>query len=439
MNCLVFCFVLACHFGLSTGEVILSLDNKDGSIYPVKEDSTLTVTCSATGLMAGDSLYISSTRFNKNINAEGKRKIVSKTDDSSGVVVSLTLTIEKISMQDLTDMDLIDFDKDSLLCKSKSSVVERDSKSTSFLPLIITDNNVPVIAVEPSVNASKYRTEMGSAVTFSCSANVTKLANQIWIKNITGEWLFKGAKEIPNAVTTSTYGNNENNTELQFSSVLSMDKITAQNGGEYKCKVQLVICTELFTKNTYSEAVDGSVNIVEISSKKIVQEAAKEDDRVEQGKSVTYTCPYNGYPKPTFTWKKDDKDIQDDDTRYVYSAKTAEAPKGEKLSIEKVEKKDRGVYMCTATFPSGKAVEYKFRLRTSEKLGALWPFLGILGEAILLVAIILGAEHFRKKQEGKGAIDADDMTSASEKDRLVGKDSVKYSGEQVKINSGEDA
>ena len=43
-----------------------------------------------------------------------------------------------------------------------------------------------------------------------------------------------------------------------------------------------------------------------VSSKKIVQEAAKEDERVEQGKSVEYTCPYNGYPKPKFTWKKDD-------------------------------------------------------------------------------------------------------------------------------------
>ena len=41
-----------------------------------------------------------------------------------------------------------------------------------------------------------------------------------------------------------------------------------------------------------------------------------------------------------------------------------------------------------------------------DPLGALWPFIGILCEAIVLAVIILGSEYFRKKkadsEDGQG-------------------------------------
>lgn len=64
------------------------------------------------------------------------------------------------------------------------------------------------------------------------------------------------------------------------------------------------------------------------------------------------------------------------------------------LNIEE----DMGVYECLGTSDAGKA-QAKITLRVRSQLAALWPFLGIVAEVIILVTIIFIYEKKRKPDE----------------------------------------
>lgn len=57
-----------------------------------------------------------------------------------------------------------------------------------------------------------------------------------------------------------------------------------------------------------------------------------------------------------------------------------------------------GLYECLGTSEVGKAQD-KIQLRVRSQLAALWPFLGIVAEVIILVAIIFIYEKKRKPDE----------------------------------------
>ena len=59
-----------------------------------------------------------------------------------------------------------------------------------------------------------------------------------------------------------------------------------------------------------------------------------------------------------------------------------------KLFIKNVGEADKGEYSCTLTNSFGNATE-SIILRVKNPLGALWPFLAIVGEVVVLCVIIL--------------------------------------------------
>ena len=65
--------------------------------------------------------------------------------------------------------------------------------------------------------------------------------------------------------------------------------------------------------------------------------------KVFEHKPLTLNCDINGFPRPKITWLKDGHEI-DKNRHHDYEFEND----GSVLSIESVEQKDRGVYVCKA-------------------------------------------------------------------------------------------
>lgn len=100
---------------------------------------------------------------------------------------------------------------------------------------------------------------------------------------------------------------------------------------------------------------------------------------------------------------------------------------GAEMHIDSVQKSHRGYYRCKLngiTFTILLRVKGKERktqtlhwlqsLRFSDKLAALWPFLGIIGTVLVLVIIILIFEKRQKTNKKSNSNDEDDHDRASD-------------------------
>jgi len=68
------------------------------------------------------------------------------------------------------------------------------------------------------------------------------------------------------------------------------------------------------------------------------------------------------------------------------------------LIIDKVKPSDRFYYVCEADNKLS-TTNNTILLRVKDKLGALWPFLGIVGEVVILCTIIFVYEKRRIKPD----------------------------------------
>lgn len=199
--------------------------------------------------------------------------------------------------------------------------------------------------------------------------------------NVTGDdkeapavrWLRNGAELVGERFSIETHGKDK---------TLTIAAATDADAGNYTCK-----------------AGDISADITAVL-KPLVKVPAHSS--VVEGDTLTITCIVFGYPVPNIMWTIGNTTYNDSADRIkLLQGKESKVPKAI-LQIEDANMADRENYTCIAetrvgnTYYNHSSTTF---LRVKDKMAALWPFIGICIEVIVLCTVILVYEKKRNKTE----------------------------------------
>lgn len=119
-----------------------------------------------------------------------------------------------------------------------------------------------------------------------------------------------------------------------------------------------------------------------------------------EGQKMKLECIAYGTPTPEISWRVNNETFEETKDRVRLSPNSLKQKNGI-FEIDVAELSDRGDYVCVAsneaTFILNTTVELESYVRVKDKMAAVWPFIGICAEVIILCAIIFAYERNRTK------------------------------------------
>ncbi|XP_025077006.1 neuroplastin-like [Pomacea canaliculata] len=257
----------------------------------------------------------------------------------------------------------------SPVSENRSGEYKCKSEVGTSPPSVAAEAKITVFDI--TVKTTEAEFEYKEDATLGCEVPISNV-NIVWKKNNTN------VSDLQTASSTAKFVQHQNGT-LEFKNP------TREDAGLYFC--------------TFQTQAGQQVKIpVAFYAKPMVLPFEKSKNLVQEER-LEIRCKALGYPQPTIYWFKEDVPIPPDDKESRFTLSDVDGFPNARLEIASVNFDDAGNYMCLAnsTKFSDMNANQTIHIRVKDKLAALWPFLGIVAEVVVLCTIIFIYEKKRNK------------------------------------------
>eukprot|EP00117_Sycon_ciliatum_P043136 scpid68206/ scgid31273/ Hemicentin-1; Fibulin-6 len=262
--------------------------------------------------------------------------------------------------------------------------------------------SISTVAGQPTANNdSDVIQRPGQQFTFICLVTVPGSGSTA----PTFQWSWNSSAVVPATATAC-------------SSSITNYSLTVATGSMDQWNVSLVLCAAMRTNaGAYSLRRTGASATVQTLTlyAPIEFSTAPGNTDIDKGKSVTLRCVASGYPRPSIDWRRGGQSVANLDSRFSVSSselagsplRTVEAT----FTLTDAQYKDRsdGTFSCEASnrrTAGDLSSESRSGIivRVRDPLGALWPTLGIVVQAVILTVVLFCDQKVKQAAKLAGGV-----------------------------------